>query len=184
MDMIAEIENAIWNLDDLSKAEIRMETTNSLKRARLPKDNMSKGERQTLKGLEADESIIILKADKGNKIVVMDRTVYDEKILNMLNDQQTCKKLKKDPRNVCEKEMKKLLSSKAERMDEKLLKKLKTTDGPTPRIYGLPKNHKNNNPLRPIVSFSGSTTYQLSKYLSLILDWYRPNIISAIRTSG
>jgi hypothetical protein len=88
----------------------------------------------------------------------------------MLNDQQTYKKLKKDPRNVCEKEMKKLLSSKAERMDEKLLKKLKTTDGPTLRIYGLPKIHKNNNPLRPIVSFSGSTTYQLSKYLSLILS--------------
>jgi hypothetical protein len=80
-------------------------------------------------------NFFILKADKGNKTVVMDWTEYDDKILNMLNDQQTYKKLRKDPRNVCEKQMKKLLSSKAKRLDDKLLKKLKTTDRPTPRIY-------------------------------------------------
>ena len=50
------------------------------------------------------------------------------------------------------------------------IKKLKTTDVPTPRIYGLPKIHKNNNSLREIVSFCGYTTYQLSKYLSPILS--------------
>ena len=39
----------------------------------------------------------------------------------------------------------------------------------TPRFYGLIKIHKENNPIRPIVSFIGSPTYSISKFLSKIL---------------
>ena len=39
----------------------------------------------------------------------------------------------------------------------------------TPKLYGLPKIHKVNIPLRPIVSFCSSPTYELSKYLARIL---------------
>ena len=37
-------------------------------------------------------------------------------------------------------------------------------------IYGLPKLHKPGIPMRPIVSFCGSPTYQLSRYLTTILQ--------------
>ena len=40
----------------------------------------------------------------------------------------------------------------------------------TPRFYGLPKIHKASVPLRPIVSFINSPTYNLSKFLSRILS--------------
>ena len=40
----------------------------------------------------------------------------------------------------------------------------------TPRIYGSPKIHKPEVPLRPIVSFVTSPSYQLSKYLADILS--------------
>ena len=36
-----------------------------------------------------------------------------------------------------------------------------------PKLYGLPKLHKPKIPMRSIVSFCGSPTYQLSKYLSI-----------------
>ena len=39
-----------------------------------------------------------------------------------------------------------------------------------PKLYGLPKLHKPNIPMRSIVSFCGSPTYQLSKYLSTVLQ--------------
>ena len=39
-----------------------------------------------------------------------------------------------------------------------------------PKLYGLPKLHKPGFPIRPIVSFCGSPTYQLSKYLTTILQ--------------
>ena len=38
-----------------------------------------------------------------------------------------------------------------------------------PKIYGLPKIHKNNIPLRPIVSCVGSPSYHLSKTLEVFL---------------
>ena len=38
-----------------------------------------------------------------------------------------------------------------------------------PKLYGLPKLQKPNIPMRPIVSFCGSPTYQLSKYLTTVL---------------
>ncbi|VDP79738.1 unnamed protein product [Schistosoma mattheei] len=37
------------------------------------------------------------------------------------------------------------------------------------RVYGLPKIHKNNTPLRPVVDFTNSATYNLAKYLAKIL---------------
>ena len=44
-----------------------------------------------------------------------------------------------------------------------------TTDAP-PKFYGLPKIHKANRPLRPIVSSIGSITYNCAKELSKILS--------------
>ena len=44
------------------------------------------------------------------------------------------------------------------------------TDAVTPRLYGLPKRHKERVFLRSIESFVVSTTYELSKYLCNILS--------------
>ena len=41
---------------------------------------------------------------------------------------------------------------------------LRSNKGVMPRFYGLPKIHKANLPLRPIVSFVNSPTYNLSKF--------------------
>ena len=43
---------------------------------------------------------------------------------------------------------------------------------PAPRFYGLPKIHKANCPMRPIVSACGTATYQLAKFLTKILQKY------------
>ena len=49
-------------------------------------------------------------------------------------------------------------------------KNLQSCDSVLPRIYGLPKIHKTNVPLRLIVSFIGSTTYHMSKCFKCILS--------------
>ena len=43
---------------------------------------------------------------------------------------------------------------------------------PAPRFYGLPKIHKANFPMQPKVSACGTTTYQLAKFLTKILQKY------------
>ena len=43
---------------------------------------------------------------------------------------------------------------------------------PAPRFYGLPKIHKTNCPMHPIVSTCGTATYQLAKFLTKMLQKY------------
>ena len=43
---------------------------------------------------------------------------------------------------------------------------------PAPRFYGLPKLHKANCPMHPIVSACGTATYQLAKFLTKIIQRY------------
>ena len=54
-------------------------------------------------------------------------------------------------------------------IDNKLYYYLKPTDSPAPRVYGQSKIHKAEVPIRPIVSYSGSSLYNHSKYIANIL---------------
>ena len=44
------------------------------------------------------------------------------------------------------------------------------TGSQRPRMYGLPKTHKTNVPLRPILSMTGSSHHKLSKWLASLLE--------------
>ena len=54
--------------------------------------------------------------------------------------------------------------------------RLKPTDPPAPRFYGLPKIHKPEIPIRPIVSYTGTPLYGLSKHIDSILQHYTKTI--------
>lgn len=52
-----------------------------------------------------------------------------------------------------------------------------------PRLYGLPKTHKSNVPLKPIVNTIGSPTYLLAKFLASRLREIVGKIESCIKES-
>ena len=54
----------------------------------------------------------------------------------------------------------------------------------TPRIYGLPKIHKEGVPLWPIVNTIGSPTYELAKHLAKVLGLLVGNTDSFIKDSS
>ena len=58
---------------------------------------------------------------------------------------------------------------KTDKIDFRRYNRLRCSVPQPPKLYGLPKLHKPNIPMRPIVSFCGSPTYQLSKYLTNVL---------------
>ena len=62
--------------------------------------------------------------------------------------------------------------------------RLRATYSATPQLYGLPKIHKPEVPLRPIVSSIGSPTYNLAKFLTHIVSPLSGKTPSFVKDSG
>ena len=94
--VIQEIEPALSRLPKQAGNQARVQITKVLRRAKLPKSNLHTKELKALKEIRQDHSIHILKADKGNATVILDRTDYHQKVQEMLTT-PTYRKLKNDP---------------------------------------------------------------------------------------
>ena len=112
----------------------------------------------------------------------MDRPDYDQKINALLNDNDIYSKLvtKRNPLNNITKDVngfvyQLLLDIKIKQDKYYWLHCSKVV---MPRFYGLPKIHKVNVPLRPIVSFVNSPTYNYSEFLSIIIKPLMTNLFS------
>ena len=165
----------------------------ALKNAKPPvKENLTRDEKQAMKDLQNDNSILILKADKGNCTVVMNTTDYENKVHEMLDNQTTYQPIvdkRRNPTKRVEPDLqKKLLDLKRQgNLTEAEYKKLRPYDSTAAAFYGLPKIHKaelkqdkdhlvlpdnetaSRIPLRPINSSIGAPTYAVSKHLASIL---------------
>ena len=153
--------------------ELRARVSGILKRHdRAKEQNVSKQEWQAIEQLKRDDTIMILPADKGRVTVVMKKSEYQEKCEHLLNDEKTYKKLKGDPTRKYKAELGNVLRDLKDRkmITPDLHRKLYPTVDQPPRFYGLPKVHKNNIPLRPIVSSIGTITYECAKYLADVLS--------------
>ena len=59
--------------------------------------NISKEEHVALKGLSANNDLIIQKSDKGNSVVLLNRNDYIKRLNEMLSDSSKFKKLNVNP---------------------------------------------------------------------------------------
>ena len=116
-------------------------------------------------------------------VTVLDRAAYDRKVNNLLSDPRT---YLRDPAPALEdRRNEKLLSLKRSgSIPPPLYSKLCSSAGCTPLLYGLPKTHKPGTPLRPIVPFINSSTYQLSKHLVTILSPLAGTLDSHVQNSS
>ena len=133
--------------------------------------NLSKEEFQSLQDLKKRKDIVFCKPDKGQGVVVLNRQDYANKLLNILNDKDKFKLLKEDPTERRESSLQRYLRylKNLGAITEDTLNKVRPCGSSPSRIYGLPKLHKSDIPLRSIVSGIGSYTHKLAKYLSDIL---------------
>ena len=113
---------------------------------------------------------MILTADKGLALVVLNTEDYKKKAEDLLN-QNTYRALTSDPTMRLKNKMINPLKSIKSKggITEELHKRLYPTGAGSPKFYGLPKIHKPGMPLRPIVSSIGAVTYQTSKEVARIL---------------
>ena len=184
-EIIASTEQTSKFLNHSTAQELREKVKSCIENYKPPRrSNLDKKQFQAISDLKHNNSIVILPADKGNKTVVMDKSEYKEKIVNLLDDKAYCK-LKRDPTTTTDRKISETLKDlqKNGEIDEKLRSKITPQHSYLPQLYGLPKLHKPNIPLRPIVSSIGSTTYQLAKELTRVLSPLRGQTDSYIKNS-
>ena len=147
-DYITVIELACQNLEPHSMEELRAEIRGALKHSHSPRKNITKEETQALAELKNDQSRVILTADKGVAMVVMNRTEYNSKAQELLEDGGTYKLIKTDPTNKLKNKLINILKKiKTEGgITEHLYKKMYPTGAVAPKFYGLPKIHKRHPP--------------------------------------
>ena len=152
--------------------------------------NITKEEREAIKILKEDDTCIVLTADNGVAMVVMDKSSYVNKCMILLQDTNVYQPYRD-------------LTGQIHRQVQAALHKLKGKHGkehqwvqlqynqllptgnssPPARFYGLPKINKANCPMRPIVSACGMSTYNLAKYLIKILKVYIEHTSSFVKDS-
>ena len=165
--IIAETEAVARSLEEEDAAKLRSAVQSCLNNPKLPKSNLTKCQMLAFRQLEKDKNIVILPADKGNATVVLNKDDYNQKMNDLLNN-ASYKRLKNNPTSKVEKkvaEALKVVESKGG-LSTAQRKSLANKYGTPPQLYGLPKIHKKDTPLRPIVSSIDPPTYKLAKHLA------------------
>ena len=168
-EYIAAIEQVCSKLKPGEAEELRGEVKAIIKRSCNP-PNITREEWKAVKELKEDKSRMVLTADKGVALVVMDTADYKKKSKDLLQ-QPTYQPIPTDPTSKYKNKLINMLKSiKAEGgISEAVYKKLYPTGAGSPKFHGLPKKHKEGLPLRPIVSSIGAVTYHTAKELARIL---------------
>ena len=186
IDHIAGVEAALQRakLPLETSEEVRAKVCSLLKTTPKPEKNLSVPQLKAIRSLRKRDTIAILKADKGNATVVMNREDYHQKCLTLLQP-PTYVPLTRDPTSRVERRVTEVLKDLKTKkfIDKVLFDKLRPSLSRAPRFYGLPKIHKEGYPLRPIVSAIGSPTYKLAKFVASIIKPLMGNTSSFVKNS-
>ena len=148
--------------------------------------NITKSEHLALQNLRKDRDHIIVTADQGVALVVMDKTEYITKCEALLGN-SVYQHLSKDTSPTIHKELIKILQ---DYKNNNFISETKYTllrphgsNSPAARFYSLPKIHKNNIPLCPTVSAWGTATYNTAKFITKILQYHCGKTTSFVKDS-
>ena len=126
--------------------------------------------------LRCNENIHITKPDKGSGVVIMNKSYYISKMHFILQDSSKFENLGPSSKtgNTAKIEVhiqRRLLQLKKEGLlPFKIYSGIRPTGSQWLGMYGLPKIHKQDVPLRPVLSMTGSAQHQLAQWLTSIID--------------
>ena len=129
-----------------------------------------------IKSLRNNRNIVISKSDKGGGCVILDKSDYVSKMASILDDTTKFMKLGPVEKNDTTKKREKEFCTFIKGLEndgllpENIAALIKPTGSTRPRLYGLPKTHKENVPLRPVLSTVGCFQQPLAKFLKEVLQ--------------
>lgn len=175
-DIIASVESCLVKIDEEKKHEIRKCVCRTIHKEKNKNNKqlwfLEKNLKRTKTFINQHQNIFITSADKSKRTVIINKNDYKQKMETILNDTKVYRKIRKDPTIILQTRNNNFIQMLANDMylNLKQAQDLKIRNALPPKIYGLPKLHKENIPLRPIVSSIQSPFYALQKFLSNILS--------------
>jgi hypothetical protein len=116
-----------------------------------------------------ENSSLALKADKSNAVVIMTKEDYIKKTEDFIRD-NNFRELQRDPTEKYQKELTDAVKKCTKVITEECRPKMNILNSKAPVMKGIPKIHKKNVPIRPLVNFKCAPTYNVSKLLSARLN--------------
>ena len=136
---------------------------------------LDKEHMEVLRELRRNTDIVITKPDKGNGVVIMDRSDYNAKMLSILSQEDKFERIGEVEGNDNTLQRERALQAfllrqrKAGHISEEDYRRIRPVGSSRPRMYGLPKTHKPGVPLRPILSMVNAPQHELAKWLASVL---------------
>ena len=131
--------------------------------------------RSILKDLINNPDIVITKPDKGRAVVILNKTDYIDKTMEIINDETKFRKVNDDPfklmlslQTKLNNYLKGLYESSKISLD--VYTSLRISSAKPGILYGLPKIHKSTVPIRPIMSAIDTFNYKLSKFIGPLIS--------------
>ena len=148
-----------------------------------------KDDYELLKTLSKNPDIIITRPDKGRGTVIMNKTDYIEKMEDILKDNTKFLEIGSPTFQPIFKIVDKINRLLKEFKDQKTItestyKDLYCSGSSYGVLYGLPKIHKENLPLRPILAAYNNPNYRIAKYLVPLLQPHTCNDYSLLNSAN
>ncbi|XP_060537265.1 uncharacterized protein LOC132708734 [Cylas formicarius] len=172
--LIADVETIIKVVPENAKNTVRAKFTNVLtnflkqpaKRSYI--DILLK---KTKKIFKDHAELVVSRADKGNVTVIMSKDTYIQKSNEILMDRTYYERLRCDPTSTYQQKANKLVKSLKDQkqLTHEVAKTLNIYNQTCPKFYGLPKIHKPQLSLRPIISSINAPNSKLASLLTQVL---------------
>lgn len=172
--LVADIENILdrtpTERKDLLRAKATSIVTNHLQRFKYQTNILDLMYNRSKNFLRTNNDLRVLNSDKGSVTVIMTKEDYLEKMNNLLTS-DSFRQITRDPTQTIQSKSNKIVTEleKQGNIDNIQGKLLRRYNSVAPRIYGNPKLHKPDIPLRPIVSDIQGPTSSLALYMARIL---------------
>ena len=128
-----------------------------------------------IRQLKQDTNIVITRPDKGNGVVILSRDDYVSKMNDVLSQEDKFKKIGPADEYDTTLQQERALQSfllravRNKHLTSEVYDRIRPVGCTRPRMYGLPKTHKPNAPLRPILSMVNAPQHALAGWLTEVL---------------
>ncbi|XP_074025984.1 uncharacterized protein [Leptinotarsa decemlineata] len=174
-NLLSDIENLITGFCDSKKNLFRAKITNIVTNFfQKPHDNKNYLNflfEKTKTFLKNHPELILTRSDKGNVTVIMKKSDYIEKSLEIINDSESYVELNRDPVSTIQQKANKIITDlkKSEMISEDEAKTYMIYNSISPKYYGLSKIHKPDLKLRPIISSIDAPNSKIAQMITKIL---------------